>query len=675
MIPTRSTAWRGWACWAAVFAICAATANADDKPDGSPPIWEDPDSLQPVPIPWLSTGPANDVTAVGEDDSVCGPPGTEATANVGQTFIPRTDRIWRMDFATLNAYNGNIDPRPGIVRIFKWQPKGYLATVATRPLFAQHVDLTEYNTSRLSLYPDLRFSPEERDDSYFVEFSIPGKESKPARAWRHPYFLDAIRSATDPYPDGFLVGRCIVPDGARSDGPPGQRWDLWFRFYGAEPRTPAARPLNPSDPDGDWMPPLAPSKGDLREQYWRRVNDYMMWSRPSVLAPNSTGAHAHLLFETMLYLACKNDERCPRWLDPEDLLDGIRRIFQRGVEERAACRNPRYPECYSDFIQLYSPGLAYLLLREAGALDKFSPELRAGIRDLFFKRALELSFPLRINGTNNWALNGMATCLMFHVLFPEQTPREWIDYYRTIWKSFWEVRDTETDSDGYNQISFIYILVFARFAPSAPDASSWYADIWSDPHFRKEVDRFREMVTPIGLFPNYGDGTGVSLTVPALIWLFEEAATHFKDPSYREAAGRLLEFNARRARSRPLSAGGFWDSFDSGPTFQGLAMAYLAAGSAKAPEQPSAPGSVYTLRRRAARRGDPPPPAPAYTFSMSSDAVSDVPASLIATAPGAQSAYYVPDKLILRSGEGPDGLAFVFNLLNGYNHGHPEIGA
>jgi hypothetical protein len=649
----------------AALTFHAAGARAEEK---APPIWEDPAGLSPVPIPHLSTGRATDVAVVGEDDRVCGPPGTQATVNAGQTFVPRTDRIWRMDFATSNAYNGNVDPRPGIVRIYKWQPGGYLATLASRPLFVQHIALS-YVKDRLSLYPDLRFGPDERDDVYLIEFSIPGKELTPPRPSRHPYVLDSVRSKTDPYPDGSLLGRsCIVREGPQAEGGIPYWWDLWFQFYGARPSQPSPPPLHPSDPGDRWYEPLKATSGDLRERYWRRVNDYAATVRPSALERSSQGALVHVLRETMLYLACKHDDRCPSFLDEGDLLANIQRLFQRAVEERANCRQPEYGRCYIDFIHLYSPGLAYLLLREDGALDRFSPELRAAIRDLIFKRTLERSFPMRTPGTNNWALSGMATCAMFHSLFPEDTPPEWIDYYRTIWKGFWDVRENETESDGYQQLSLYYILFFSRFAPSTPGALRWYVDIWSDPHFRKLIDRYQQTVTPIGTYPNFGDGSGISLAVPALIWLFEEAGARYRDASYRETARRLLDYNERHARGRG-------DSFEMGaPTIDGLSMAYLAAGSAKVPEQPADPGSVYTLRRRAARLGDPPPPAPPYTFSASGRPLADIPPSLIATAPGAQNAYYVPDKLILRSGAGPDGLAFVFNLLNGYSHGHPEIG-
>src|SRR5262245_33054841 len=274
-------------------------------------------------------------------------------------------------------------------------------------------------------------------------------------------------------------------------------------------------------------------------------------------------------------------DKCPRSFDAEELLDEIQRIFRRVVEERAACRNPRFGECYISFTNLFSPGLAVLLLREAGALDRFPPELQAGIRDLIFKRTLEGTFPNRNYGTQNVALGNMVTCVMFHALYPAITPQEWIDYYRNIWKSYWEMRENETDSEGYQELSLYYILVFARFAASTPDASSWYTDIWSDPHFRKVIDRQQQMVTPIGTTPNYGDGSGVSLGLPALIWLFEEAGTRFGDPSYRETARRLLDYNARHA------PGGHGDPFDSSPTFHGLEMAYLAAGGAEVPEQPA----------------------------------------------------------------------------------------
>jgi hypothetical protein len=657
----------------AALAIPVHGARADQKPQGAPPIWADPAGLAPVAIPSLATGSANASATVGEDDSICGPPGTDGSVDVGQTFIPRTDRIWRMDFVTTNSYNANVDPRPGIVRIYKWQARGYLATVATQPLFVQHIDLTGYPKDRLSLYPELRFRPEEQDDTYIVIFSIPGKELKPPRASRHPYSLDAVRSKTDAYRDGAAFHSCGLQDGPRQEGPPGQQgaywWDLWFQFYGAEPSEPAPRPLHPSDPAARWFEPLEPPRGDLRERYWRRVNDYMRSVRPAALAPGSTGADVHLLRETMLYLACKNDDRCPLWLDPGDLLDGIQEIFRRAVHERAACRESRSGPCATSFIQLFAPGLALLLLREAGALDRFPSELRAGIRDLVFKRTLGDDSSNRNYGTHNWALGNMATCVMFHALFPADTPQEWIDYYRTIWKSFWDMRETETDSDGYLVLSFHYILAFARFAASTPEASRWYTDIWSDPHFRKLIDRFQQTVTPIGTYPNYGDGSGVSLGAPTLIWLFEEAATRYGDARYRETARRLLDYNEGRARSHG-------ESFEVGaPNFDGLAMAYLAAGSAKVPEQPADPGSLYTLRRRAARLGDPLPPAGAYTFSASATPTADIPGSLLATAPGAHNAAYVPDKLILRSGGGPDGLSFVFNLLDGYHHGDPEVGA
>jgi hypothetical protein len=616
---------------------------------------------------------------VHEDDAACGPPGTVGSLNVGQTFIPRTDRIWRMDFAVANHYNAHVDPRPGIVRIFKWQAKGYFATVATDPLFVQHVDLTTDNINRIRLYPDLRFRPEEQDDTYFIEFSIPGKDLRPPRPARSAYIIDAVRATVDPYPDGSLYRSCTLWDGPRREGPPGQEagywWDLWFEFYGVTAQPPVARPLHPSDPQARWYEPLDVPSGDLRDLYWRRVNDYARWHRRSSLEPGSRAAHFQLFDETVLYLACKDHDQCPPGLDFEELLENVQIMFQRAVAERAACRDPQYPDCYIDFIQLFSPGLAVLLLREAGALEQLPAELRTGIRDLIFKRTLERSWAKREYGTNAWALSCMVTYLMFHVLYPAETPQAWIDYYQTVWKSFWDMRETEIDSENYQLLAFYFVLLVARYAPDAPDAARWYTDVWSHPDFRKLIDRFQETVTPIGTYPNYGDGTGVSPAVPVLMWMFEEAAVRFDAPAYRETARRLYDYNARRARSRPPAAGRYWDSLAAYPTFHGLALAYRAAGDAPVPDPPPRPGSLYTLRRRATRNGFPRPPAPAYTFSASATPAADVPPSLVASAAGAQTRHYVPDKLILRSGSGRDGLSFVFNLLNGYSHGHPAIGS
>ena len=70
---------------------------------------------------------------------------------------------------------------------------------------------------------------------------------------------------------------------------------------------------------------------------------------------------------------------------------------------------------------------------------------------------------------------------MFHALFPEETPQEWIDYYRTIWKAILDMRE----NDRIRGLSGALPLLHPGLRPiasSTPDASDLVTtDVWSDP--------------------------------------------------------------------------------------------------------------------------------------------------------------------------------------------------
>ena len=134
--------------------------------------------------------------------------------------------------------------------------------------------------------------------------------------------------------------------------------------------------------------------------------------------------------------------------------------------------------------------------------------------------------------------------------------------------------------------------------------------------------------------------------MPALIWLFEERPPASRTPSYRETARRLFYYNARHAISRSRLEG------DSGtrstaPPFTPSRWPTWPRERRTFPEQPSA-RARSTPEKTGDRLGDP-HRRPCLHLSASATPAADIPPSLIATAPGTQNAYYVPDQLILRS--------------------------
>ena len=226
------------------------------------------------------------------------------------------------------------------------------------------------------------------------------------------------------------------------------------------------------------------------------------------------------------------------------------------------------------------------------------------------------------------------------------------------------------------------MLLMAQFADRVADFD-WDGDgdatdppgIWEDPAFRAWVDRFYQLVTPIGALANYGQGNGIDArSASVLVWMFTEAAHRIpaEEGRYLEAAQRVLHFQERRLRPWIDPDDPHDEMAETMNGQVGLVMAHRAGQTAgTAADQPDDPGSLYTLRRY----GEEDPASIVHSEPFRWATGGTVPAPMWSREPDGHTAQYVPDKLLLRSPGGPDGLTFVFNLLAGYKHGFPELGA
>jgi hypothetical protein len=158
-----------------------------------------------------------------------------------------------------------------------------------------------------------------------------------------------------------------------------------------------------------------------------------------------------------------------------------------------------------------------------------------------------------------------------------------------------------------------------------------------------------DQVVPLGFMPGFGDGAGFGYDSPNLVWLLEAAAARLRVPEYRWLARRIRVFNDTRAvDERPAV-----DSWQR--ELRGLARAVLAVDPDLEPRPPDAARSILTSRHVAEPRSAPTSTGPPVYASLRKERV--------------------PERLVLRSGPGPDDMVAVFSLLAGYRHGHDAIGS
>lgn len=484
---------------------------------------------------------------------------------IGQTFVPRRTPLVRMDFETSNTQ----DRRPGALKLWRWQGS-YERTVAEKPLFEDVVEMSgDVGFGLRSFFPRIEVQV---GATYFVEFSAAG---------RGPYTLRAARDGLDHYPDGRLrLSSGFAPKAAA--------WDLWFRTYSSPEGPPEGVPWRSSDSAQPWTEPTRTPSEVTRRDYFDRIAAYAEYVRNHHLNACVQELGGSALLEAFLYKASCEAGECD-----ERYARNLRRIFRnahawRFCGPRPERARPCEPACNPDpqvgFNWLERPGIAYLWARHSPTL---TPEDHALIRELLLDSARRF-WPRREPGAHNRSMWGAVGYLLVATLFPDEPEAAtWRDYAAGVWEEFWSARDTTEDSASYNAAWWALILEYAAIA-------GLDEEMWNDPGFRSLVERFFECTAPMGAILSHGDGAGWNRGISQMIWLFEKAGAHYREPRYRWLAHRLFDYVRSNARDDPPRS----DSLYKDLTY--LAWAYLDADETLERRAPTAQREVRAAEQTTA---------------------------------------------------------------------------
>jgi hypothetical protein len=190
-----------------------------------------------------------------------------------------------------------------------------------------------------------------------------------------------------------------------------------------------------------------------------------------------------------------------------------------------------------------------------------------------------------------------------------------IDSY---WEKIKQVGDLDEDASNYDSLGIAFLLDLARLLDREQD-------LRGSAYFRRMFDRQRDIVSPSGLIPEYGDSYFHYDACPMdRIYVLESAARIYNDPTFL--------YGARKIYQRPQAAlpqADYWIR-----SLQLINMELMA----EVPRAPQGPASQVSYR---ARRGEG--------------------AALV-------------DKVILRTGMEPGSAMAMFDLYASGSHSHPEKG-
>ena len=100
------------------------------------------------------------------------------------------------------------------------------------------------------------------------------------------------------------------------------------------------------------------------------------------------------------------------------------------------------------------------------------------------------------------------------------------------WSLIRQTGDLDEDASNYDCLGAAFLLDLARLTGHEADLKS--------PGFRRMFERFRDIVSPAGLMPEYGDAYFNYAYMPLdRVYLLEYAAKTFNDPTFLYAARKL----------------------------------------------------------------------------------------------------------------------------------------
>jgi len=222
------------------------------------------------------------------------------------------------------------------------------------------------------------------------------------------------------------------------------------------------------------------------------------------------------------------------------------------------------------------------LLAAYGGLAKeatIDPLTIQGIED-FSKRVA-----IRQLGTDNQALSrqvGVAAALR---LFPDspEAPK-WKAYLDDGWADLYSLQDLDENATGYCAIGLRAAITLAR--------ASNRLDKLKTPKFRSVFERYRDLLSPAGSLPEWGDNYFSPDINADWLFVFENAARIFDDPTFLTAAWKLFW---RGAGDPPSFCRADTEAFGR---FGGPNIAWIRAlGPAPFAPEPIPAASLVTRRR------------------------------------------------------------------------------
>lgn len=213
--------------------------------------------------------------------------------------------------------------------------------------------------------------------------------------------------------------------------------------------------------------------------------------------------------------------------------------------------------------------------------------------------------------------------------------REYTDYHD---KLIGEVGDTDDASAGYHWV------FFDAAAALYFHSGDWEAFV-QHPGFRKTLARYVEMVSPSGACPPFASCSGWP-EVGASMWAYEWLSRLTKDGRFRWTSQRIAEYYYNHLDHRANQYHGPYDTARNN-----FVMAYLLADDAVPPQEPPG-GSRLTWRHP----------------------LQPVPLEQLRTRPGTSPMAlvpdrWIPDKVVLSSGNDPQSLWGLVELLPVAGHG------
>jgi hypothetical protein len=177
----------------------------------------------------------------------------------------------------------------------------------------------------------------------------------------------------------------------------------------------------------------------------------------------------------------------------------------------------------------------------------------------------------------------------------------------------------DEDAENYDSLGMAFAVDLARLLGRENDLKA--------PGFRRYFEGFRDIVSPSGIFPEYGDSYFSYEDLPMdRVFLMESAALLYNDPSFLDA---LQKIRARPQRGLP----------DMDHWLRSLSLIDMADPTAKPQPITNQPSQV-----------------------------------LIRNAPAGNSITAVPDKLILRTGREPGDSMVMMDLYASGSHAHRDKG-